>query len=96
MIFGVYAIKDIVAEKFMQPMFIQNDELAKRMFNEVINNTDLIKNNPVDFIMYKLSMYNSETGIFYFSTEEWGEENALRLWSAAQVKAERGENNGML
>ena len=86
MIIGVYAIKDICTNEFMQPTFLK-DETAKRWFNEVINVTDLMKNNLTDYEMYKLAMYNTDTGAF--------ENDYQKICTAAQVKAERGELNAM-
>ena len=86
MIVGVYAVKDTLTDEFMQPAFLK-DESAKRWFNEVINVTNIIKNNPTDYEMYKLAIYNTETGMF--------ENDFQKVCTAAQVKAERGETDGL-
>lgn len=87
MIFKVVAIKDEVTGRYMQPMYVEkrDDEnrAAKRLFNEVINNTDLIKNNPNDYTMYLIAEYDDTMG-FTSTLEE-------KIGTATMIKAERGE-----
>lgn len=87
MIFKVIAIKDEVTGRYMQPMYVEkrDDEnrAAKRLFNEVINNTDLIKNNPNDYTMYLIAEYDDTKG-FTSTLEE-------KIGTATMIKTERRE-----
>lgn len=61
-----YAIKDNVSELFMTPVLFQNENVAKRWFKDVINNesqNETIFNNPQDFELWKLGIYDNETGV---------------------------------
>lgn len=64
--FKMYAVKDELTGKFMQPMFIENTEesakLAIRQFASNVNNIKLWKDNPNDFSLYLVGVFDDELG----------------------------------
>ena len=86
MIHNVVCIKDEVVGRFFQPMYVPvegGEAIKKRCFNEIINATTIIKENPADYNLYDIAIFDDENG---FTAVE-----PKKLFSAAQVKAERGE-----
>lgn len=66
MIFNMYAVKDEMTNKFMNPMFIEQedgaDNLAIRQFKSNLNNIPLWKDNPNDFSLYLVGTFDDENG----------------------------------
>ena len=60
--YGIYAVKDELPGRFKYPGYYTSDEEAKRDFKSQVNNTQLWKDNPGDFSLYKLADYDEETG----------------------------------
>ena len=62
----MYAVKDELTGKFMQPMFIENNDqaesLATRQFASNVNNIKLWKDNPNDFSLYYVGIFDDESG----------------------------------
>lgn len=69
MIYEVYSVKDELANRFKYPMFYASKEEAQREFKSQVNNTQLWKDNPGDFSLYRLCSYNDETGEYTGSKE---------------------------
>lgn len=61
---NVYAVKDELTGRFMQPIFFQGDKEAERWFTTQINNIPLWKSNAGDFGIYALGTFNEGTGEF--------------------------------
>lgn len=61
--FLVVAIKDLVTGRFLQPIYAENEGSAKRWFNQVLNNTDMFKDNPEDFEVYQLGTFKDDFGM---------------------------------
>lgn len=61
MIQNLYCVKDELSD-FGSPVPLQNDEIAKRYLKQLVENTDLIKNNPKDFSIWMVGQFNTETG----------------------------------
>ena len=60
-----YAIKDNLAEVFMVPVLFQNENVALRWFSGVVNSkeqNETIYNNPGDYELWKLGIYDNTTG----------------------------------
>lgn len=60
-----YAIKDNLSEMYMTPVLFQNENVALRWFSGVVNSKDqneIIYNNPGDFELWKLGIYDNNTG----------------------------------
>lgn len=56
------AVKDKVAEKFMTPVFTENTETAKRIFAYQGTKVDMWKENPEQFELYAVGVFNMDTG----------------------------------
>lgn len=60
-----YAIRDNLSEMYMTPVLFQNENVALRWFSGVVNQKDqneVIYNNPADFELWKLGIYDNNTG----------------------------------
>lgn len=66
MIYVMYSVKDELTQKFMNPMFVENEEysesMAIRQFKSNMNNIKLWKDNPNDYSLYRVGIFNDETG----------------------------------
>lgn len=60
--FGVYAIKDEINERFMQPNFIRSEVEATRLFKYQLNENPIWKSNAADFGLYCLGVFDEERG----------------------------------
>lgn len=62
----MYSVKDELTGKFMNPMFVENDDMAEniaiRQFKSNLNNIKLWKDNPSDFSLYLVGIFNDESG----------------------------------
>lgn len=61
--FGVYAVKDLLVGRFMQPIFLDNDDMAKRWFKNTLNEISMWKNNAGDFAIYRIGHFNDKDGL---------------------------------
>lgn len=66
MIFNMYSVKDELTQKFMNPMFVEQNELSDKMairqFTSNMNNIQLWKDNPNDYTLYKVGEFDDEQG----------------------------------
>ena len=60
--FLIVAVKDRVAGKFMQPMFTENTDTAKRIFAYQLKTIDIWKENPEQFDLYDLGLFCVDSG----------------------------------
>lgn len=64
--FNMYSVKDELTGKFMNPMFIEQDDhceaLAIRQFRSNVNNIKLWKDNPNDYSLYLVGIFDDESG----------------------------------
>lgn len=58
----VYAVKDELTGKYLQPVYHENDEVATRWFKYVINNTDMWKYNAGMYSLYYMADFNDTKG----------------------------------
>lgn len=65
--FNVYAVKDELVGKFLQPIFIETNEEAIRWFKYVLNDTAIWKSNAAMYTLYKIGEFNDRKG--YTDTE---------------------------
>lgn len=84
MIHQIYALKDNLANVFMQPQLFQNENVALRNFSEIINSTGIFKNNPGDFELWKLGEFDDQKGIIIPEPEKM----------ATGLSVVKGENHG--
>lgn len=61
-IFNIYAVKDELTNKFMEPTFIKDENEALRLFTYQVNNIDLWKQNSSDYSLYHIGTYDQGTG----------------------------------
>lgn len=60
--FNIYAVKDELVGRFLSPIFIESDPEAIRWFGHVLNHTEMWKENPNMFSLYKLGTFNEGSG----------------------------------
>lgn len=61
--FGIYSIRDEAAQGFCAPLVEAYDEMAVRKFKIMQQNNDAeFKYMPEDFSLWKLGIYNNESG----------------------------------
>ena len=61
----IYAIKDELTGKFMQPFFLKgktHKEEAERLFKSQGSNITLWKDNPSDYALYEIGVFDEESG----------------------------------
>lgn len=61
--FNIYAVKDELTGKFLQPIFMESDPEAIRWFKYVLNKTELWKQNAAMYTLYKLGTFNDKEGL---------------------------------
>lgn len=61
---NIYVIKDLKVG-FRQPMFLANDEVAKRMLHITLkqDKTCELAQAPADFELWRIGSYDSDTGV---------------------------------
>lgn len=70
--FLMYSVKDEMTNKYMNPMFIESgttekeqeesDRLAIRQFKSSLNSIQLWKDNPNDYSLYRVGIFDDEQG----------------------------------
>ena len=64
--FKMYSVKDELTGKFMNPIFVEDNEisdsLAIRDFKTNVNRINLWKENPTDYSLYLVGKFDDETG----------------------------------
>ena len=72
MVTNIYAIKDLNADYFMQPMFMRTDAEAKRAFEVAVKNPDsFLHEFPNQFDLYRLAKYDDSTGKIVCESIKW-------------------------
>lgn len=61
-IFNIYAVKDELTGEFLQPFFMESDDVAKRTFATNVNTISIWKENATDFSLYRLGAFDQEQG----------------------------------
>lgn len=61
-IFGIYAVKDELTNKFMQPFYYETDSEATRTFKTNVNNIKIWHDNPSDYSLYRLGSFDQSNG----------------------------------
>lgn len=61
---NIYSIYDSVAGTFTTPIFLHNDNEAKRLFKTWCNNPELpMHANPGDYALYAIGFYDNNSGL---------------------------------
>lgn len=68
--FLIFAVKDELTGKFLQPIFMETSEEAIRWFTFVLNNTELWKANAAMYSLYLLGGFNDRNGLKDYPTVE--------------------------
>lgn len=59
----IYAVKDTVAGAYMNPFYLNNDEVAKRSFKQAcMDENSQYHKIAKDLQLYRLGTFNDETG----------------------------------
>ena len=62
----MYSVKDELTGKFMSPMFVEKDDHAEqqaiRQFKSNLNNIKLWKDNPNDYSLYIVGIFDDMSG----------------------------------
>jgi len=59
----LYSVYDVKANHYGNPIAIENDQVAKRMFTKAVNQPGTEWNDhPEDFIMYRVAHFDAERG----------------------------------
>lgn len=62
----MYSVKDELTGKFMNPMFIERSDIAEneaiRQFKSNLNGIKLWKDNPNDFSLYLVGLFDDNSG----------------------------------
>ena len=65
-LYKMYSVKDELTGKFLNPLFIEQgemaDQLAQRQFKSQLNNIELWKDNPNDYSLYCVGIFSDQTG----------------------------------
>ena len=62
MTFGMYCIKDELSE-YAAPVVVETEAQAKRYFRQMVETTKMMKDNPEDFSLWHVGIFESESGI---------------------------------
>lgn len=68
--FKIYAVKDELTGKFLQPIFMESDPEAIRWFKYVLNKTELWKQNAAMYSLYSIGTFNDKKGLGEYSINE--------------------------
>lgn len=68
--YSVYAVKDELTGRFLQPMFMENDSVATRWFKYTLNKTDMWKYNAAMYSIYRLGTFNDKEGLADYNVAE--------------------------
>lgn len=61
---GMYSVYDQVADSFITPFFLPNDEMAKRTFTDTVNDLNhLFNKNPGDYSLYRVMYWDTDGSI---------------------------------
>lgn len=62
----MYSVKDELTGKFMSPMFVEKDDHAEqqavRQFKSNLNNIKLWRDNPNDYSLYSVGIFDDMSG----------------------------------
>ena len=62
-VFEMYSVKDTVADNFLEPLFVNNEDQAKRWFASNIKNIQLWKENAEQFELYRIGEWDGNKGV---------------------------------
>lgn len=66
----VYAIKDELTSRYMEPVYAENDQDATRWFKYILNNNKMWKSNAAMYSLYHMSTFDDKEGFCDYNTPE--------------------------
>lgn len=63
MVMKAYAVRDVLVGAYMQPVLMQNDEVALRSLKIAANDPNAFKENRADIQLWYLYSLDTETGL---------------------------------
>lgn len=77
---NAYSVFDLKAETFSLPMFAITDEVAKRLFADVVAYREgSIGAHPEDYVLFRVGVFNSDTGAMA------GTDGPISVWSGIEA-----------
>lgn len=67
---NIYAVKDELVGRFMQPIYFQTHDEAIRWFNHQVQEIPLWKSNPADYGLYSLGSLHEGSGTILSCVEK--------------------------
>lgn len=67
---NMYAVKDELTGKFLQPIYQEDDNCALRWFKYVVNNTEMWKYNAAMYSLYRIGTFNDVEGLTDYQKPE--------------------------
>lgn len=87
----LYVIFDRIAHRYSSPLPFQNQALAKRYFESLLQNCDNIRTKPSDYELYYIGMYSTNDAMLFAKSPEY-------VYSGSEIKfdikTKDGINNG--
>lgn len=72
----IISVKDTCMKELMTPQFVRNTDEAKRLFAYQLKNNLIWKDNPEQFELYDLGLFDSESGNIIGNDEKFSTEIA--------------------
>lgn len=57
----IYAIRDVQADRALQPMYRERETIAMRDFEIAVSETKPFSDNPDDYVLYHIGSWDDET-----------------------------------
>ena len=67
----LYVIFDRITHRYSSPLPFQNQALAKRYFESLLQNCDNIRTKPSDYELYYIGTYSTENAMLFASSPEY-------------------------
>lgn len=89
------SILDITTSTMRAPFYAMNEADAKRAFKMIMLGNDLMKQNPSDFELYHVGMWDDETGIYDIDNTGaiTNKVRNYRMFKGGEVINEQGTDN---
>lgn len=75
----LYVIFDRISHRYSSPLPFQNQALAKRYFESLLQNCDNIRTKPSDYELYYIGTYSTQDAMLFANTPEY-------VYSGAEIK----------
>ena len=89
------SILDITTSTFRAPFYAMNEADAKRAFKMIMDENKLMRDNPSDFELYHVGMWDDEAGIYDLNKagNPTKEISIYRMYKGGEIYHEQGINN---